>query len=232
MSKANKLLLELDTWLNEGVFDPGIFKAVFLAGGPGSGKSFVAKNVTGGQGFRMVNSDELFEYLLKKQGLKSDVATITSDRGQALRGVAKNKAALKFKLYVDGRLGLVIDGTGKDLAKIAKQRQGLTKLGYDTFMVFVNTSLNVALERNKKRKRTVPNDIVTQGWEQVQSNVGAFQSVFGSNFVIVDNSNPSDDDKKVFSMIWKKVMKFARTKPENPLAKQWIAAELEKRKRT
>ena len=52
--------------LQEGVYDPNIFQAVFLAGGPGSGKSFVARTTTGGLGMKVVNSDDAFERLLKK----------------------------------------------------------------------------------------------------------------------------------------------------------------------
>ena len=47
--------------LQEGVYDPNIFKCVFLAGGPGSGKSFVVRTTTGGLGMVIVNSDDLFE---------------------------------------------------------------------------------------------------------------------------------------------------------------------------
>ena len=37
--------MKLGDLFNEGVNDPGIFKAVFLAGGPGSGKSFVGSEI-------------------------------------------------------------------------------------------------------------------------------------------------------------------------------------------
>ena len=40
-------MLKLMDLLTEGVHDDGIFKAVFLAGGPGSGKSYVAKQIFG-----------------------------------------------------------------------------------------------------------------------------------------------------------------------------------------
>ena len=52
--------------LQEGVYDPNIFKAIFLAGGPGSGKSYVVRKTTGGSGLRIINSDDAFETLLKK----------------------------------------------------------------------------------------------------------------------------------------------------------------------
>ena len=47
--------------LAEGVYDKGIFKAFFLAGGPGSGKTFVTQNVFAGSGLKLVNSDQQFE---------------------------------------------------------------------------------------------------------------------------------------------------------------------------
>ena len=53
--------------LNEGLYDPNIFKAFFLAGGPGSGKTFVTKGSFGGTGLRMINSDTAFEVALKKE---------------------------------------------------------------------------------------------------------------------------------------------------------------------
>ena len=55
--------------LQEGVYDPNIFKAFFIAGGPGSGKSFVVRRTTGGLGLRVINSDDAFEHQLKKANL-------------------------------------------------------------------------------------------------------------------------------------------------------------------
>jgi hypothetical protein len=64
--------------LTEGVNDPNILKAVFLAGGPGSGKSFSAEQVfgidnimkgTSTLGLKVVNSDPAFEQELKKRGV-------------------------------------------------------------------------------------------------------------------------------------------------------------------
>ena len=55
--------------LQEGVYDPNILKAFFLAGGPGSGKSYVIGRTTGGLGMKIVNSDDAFEKLLKDAGL-------------------------------------------------------------------------------------------------------------------------------------------------------------------
>ena len=76
--------------LEEGVNDPAIFKAVFLAGGPGSGKSFiVGKTGLTALGFKVVNSDDAFEKAMTKAGLEMDPENIFSVQGQELRGKAK-----------------------------------------------------------------------------------------------------------------------------------------------
>jgi adenylate kinase family enzyme len=67
-------MIKLIDLLNEGVRDPGIFKAIFLAGGPGSGKSYVAQQLFGipekvnvsTYGLKMVNQDQELEMFLKK----------------------------------------------------------------------------------------------------------------------------------------------------------------------
>ena len=50
---------------------------------------------------------------------------------------------------------MVIDGTGRDYDKIANQKAILQQLGYDCYMIFVNTSLDVALERNQRLSETI-----------------------------------------------------------------------------
>ena len=96
--------------------------------------------------------------------------------------------------YLEGRLGLIIDGTGEDYDKIVKQSIKLKQLGYDTYMIFVNTSLDVALERNAKRERSVHDSVATKSWKQVQSNMGKFSQHFRGNMVIVDNNDIKEDD--------------------------------------
>ena len=55
--------------LIEGVHDKAIFKAVFLAGGPGSGKDYVLSNTLDGHGLTEINSDKALEFLMDKEGL-------------------------------------------------------------------------------------------------------------------------------------------------------------------
>jgi len=214
--------------LQEGVYDPNILKAFFLAGGPGSGKSYVVRRTTGGLGMKIVNSDDAFEKLLKDAGLSLKMPPEEEEPRDVVRGRAKKLTKARQKSYVDGRLGLIIDGTGKDYEKIAYQARELQQLGYDTHMIFVNTSLDTALERNSKRARSVPESLVVKSWNDVQQNIGKFSQLFRRNFIVVDNN---DADEEVFGKVFKQVMHLAKGKVQNTLGRQWIAKELEKRRR-
>ena len=176
-------------FVNEGPNDPAIFKAIFLAGGPGSGKSFmVGQTSLAAHGFKIVNSDIAFEKAMEKAGLAMDPETIFSAQGQAIRDKAKRLTGIQFERYVEGRLGLVIDGTGKDEEKIRNQATKLKSLGYDVAMIFVNTDLDTAIARNELRPRKLPTTTVVTMWKAVQKNIGRFQGFFKDNMLILDNS--------------------------------------------
>ena len=115
--------------LQEGVYDPNIFKAFFIAGGPGSGKSFVVKRTTGGLGMKIVNSDPAFEKMLKDAGYSTDISDLDPTIRDTIRGKAKAVTKKRRDSFVDGRLGLIIDGTGKDYDKITRQATELKQLG-------------------------------------------------------------------------------------------------------
>ena len=248
-----KPFLEEDI-LNEGARDPCIFKAIFLAGGTGSGKSFVAQKLFGipekinvsKTGLKMVNQDSELEMLLKKYFGTTDIDNMPDELFADLTGVdkqgkpvnydtsglrrfAKDLSQERLRLYTKGKLGVIIDGTGAKFAKIKKRRKELMDMGYDTYMVFVNTNLDVAMERNEKRDRVVPASIVKKSWQDVQNNMGAFQGLFGgSNFMIVQNNKVLSDAqiKKHFKMLVSKgIDKFLKKPPKNPIAKKWIRRE-------
>lgn len=210
----------------EGMYDPSIFKAIFLAGGPGSGKSYVAGKATGGLGMKIVNSDDIYELKLKSSGLGMDFTKFDEkdfEKSQIIRDKAKKLTKMRMRQWVDGRLGMIIDGTGKDFDKIKSASEGLRGLGYDTLMIFVNTSLDVALQRNQMRPRTLPDEIVKESWEDVQKNLGKFQSYFGNkNFIIVDNNDASED---VFRKVFVKIRSIVQEPLQNHIAKKWIDKE-------
>ena len=212
--------------LQEGLQDPNIFKAFFLAGGPGSGKSYVVRKTTGGTGLRVVNSDDAFESLLQKAGLSLKMPPEEEEPRDIVRDRAKKITAKRQANYIEGRIGLIIDGTGRDYDKITKQATELKQLGYDVHMIFVNTSLDVALQRNAARPRSVPESIVTKSWNDVQSNIGKFSQYFRQNFVVVDNNNATED---VFVKVFKQIKGLLKKKVRNPAAQQWVMQQMKAR---
>ena len=230
--------------LVEGVNDPGILKAVFLAGGPGSGKTYVAKGLFGiperinvsQTGMKMVNSDKELKFLLNKYGFGTDLDSLPDEVFQNLTGdgpdasglrkFAKSLTKQRQKLYTEGRLGMIIDGTGDDYNKISAEKKELEEIGYDTFMIFVNTTLEVALERNENRDRVLPKSIVEASHREVTKNIGGFQGLFGgSNFLIVDNNQDLKEEQaqKRFNMLVKKgIGQFIRRPIKNKRGLTWI----------
>ena len=249
--------MKLKDIINEGVYDPGIFKAIFLAGGPGSGKSFVANELVGipkggfskmdmsfaPSGVKLVNSDPEFEYFLKKVGIDpknladlSDEEFKKATEGDASpRAKAKKIKDAKEKLYTQGRLGLLIDGTGDDYAKIKKKNEELKKLGYDTYMLFINTTLEVAQQRNAQRDRKLPEKLVKSIWTNVQKNMGRFQGLFKGNFKIIDNSDKrvAKRESRLFPKeFYSSLNKFIKAPVKSAIAKRWIKRQLELKKKT
>ena len=229
----------LEQMMTEGVDDPGILKCVFMAGGPGSGKSFTAMEIFGidkrtkqsfsATGLKTVNSDSAFEAGLKKNGINpKDLARIekeepelwdkiTKDPG-GIRSQAKQLSQKQKQFYEAGRLGMIIDGTGHEYTKIDKLKKHAESLGYDTYMVFVNTSLEVAKERNLQRDRVLPDELLTKSWQDVQNNLGKFQNLFGGNFRIVDNTVY----KPITKDVQKAINQFIRKPIYNRIGKKWV----------
>ncbi len=216
--------------VDEGVNDPHIFKAVFMAGGPGSGKGFVAKNILGGTGLRTVNSDDMFEYLMKQKDLALDPDVIATPQGQEVRQRAKTLIKSREQQYLDGRIGLIIDGTGKEPERIQQQVNKLREIGYDSAMILVNTSLPVAQQRNKDRERTVPPELVSDLWNKVQENLMKYQQIFGAGrFHIIDNSGGLEDldRQENFDKVYVETQRFLNTPPSKKPALEWIQKQKE-----
>tara|TARA_E500000331_G_scaffold166999_1_gene161664 strand:+ start:22 stop:1446 length:1425 start_codon:yes stop_codon:yes gene_type:complete len=212
--------------LNEGINDPGVFKAVFMAGGPGSGKSLAAKKLGFlTMGLRPVNSDSSFEMGLKKAGLSLKMPEDEEEQRDAIRIHAKAMTGRRQDMYVKGRLGMVIDSTARDIKKIIVQKKLLEQLGYETAMVFVNTSLETALDRNRQRERSIPDKIVQDNHKVVRANMGKLQNTFGrSNFFIIDNDGDTKDLDKNTTKIFPRLQAFVKSFPTNKMATAWKSA--------
>jgi len=223
-------MITYEQFIKEGVYDLNIFKAVFMAGGPGSGKTHIADRTAGGLGLKAINQDDPFEIYLKKAGLSLKMPDSETAERDPLRARAKRVTVKKQEAAVIGRLGLLIDGTGHQYDKTAKRAATLSQLGYEPSMIFVNTSLEVSLYRNEKRPRSVQPKLVKKSWKDVQANMGKFQNYFGpANFFIVDNNGFEEDMIEIST----KLIRRAISKPvKNVIAAAWIANEMKKKRRT
>ena len=146
-----------------------------------------------------------------------------------IRAKAKMTTATQLDTYIRGRLGLVVDATGRDINTISGQKSMLDLIGYDSYMIFINTSLEVALERNKNRPRTIPEYLVKNSWNQVQRNIGTFQRIFSPNKMLIVDNNRSEKELVTITLntASKYIRTKLRTKPENGTAMAWIKKELE-----
>ena len=227
--------------LFEGVHDKAIFKAVFLAGGPGSGKDYILDNTLAGHGLTEINSDKALEYLMDKKGLDKTMPASEKIERDVTRGRAKSMAELRERLALHGRNGVIINGTGDDPEKIKRIKGRLEELGYDTSMIMVNTKDEVSAMRNVERGqrggRTVPESIRKEKWQAVQNARVDLGKIFGDKYIEFDNSEDLRSahpeivkaKKKEMLDIYKQMQKFVNSPPKSKQAKEWVAAELEKK---
>lgn len=198
--------------LNEGVEDFGIFKAVFMAGSPGSGKSTVRRALFGGMGLKLVDADEVRAAYLKI-GKSADYTTYGS---MALR---------QTQNYMAHRLGIIMDTTAWWLPSVMNTTKELQTLGYDVGMVQVYTPLRVALDRVHTRSshegRHVPEQEVVKRYQSLQQNTRDFIDLFDESYWFVDNSGPMP----VLDHVKRSIHNWIQQPPQNPIAQEWIQAQ-------
>jgi dephospho-CoA kinase len=224
--------------LNEGVHDQGIFKAVFLAGGPGSGKDYVLSNTLEGQGLVEINSDKALEFLMDKKGLDKTMPATEKDKRDIVRTRAKTITELKQRLALLGRNGLIINGTGDDFEKISRIKEKLEELGYESAMILVNTDDEISKERNIERGqrggRTVPEQVRKEKWENVQNSRPEFAKLFGQNYMEFDNSQDLRQappevvkaKKEELLQLYTNIQEFVGRPPATEASQEWVATQM------
>ena len=209
---------ELELEITEGVNDSGIFKAIVMAGGPGSGKSYVAKKLgLGTMGLRVINSDSFFELLLKKKGLSLKMPDNEEEEREAARFYAKALTSKRLDDSIRGRLGVLIDSTSGDVKKTSKIIQRLKQVGYDVKVLFVQTTLEVAQKRNQERPRSVPPEALEFSWKGAQKAKSQLKSIVGSrDYHEIDNNHGDKPDMALAGKLtsWSKKL--------NTRGQQWI----------
>ena len=216
----------------EGRNDPSIFHAVFMAGAPGAGKSYVSDWMALGPqlGYKVINSDMEFTRYMKDAGLTDDKGAVVLDPNKefergVIRTVAKRHTKSKHDHALIGRLGLVIDGTGANAKKVMGQKKTLEQLGYECAMVYVTIPLEDSIASDKKRgedgERTIGPELVTQKFKELDKSLPVLKRSFGKLFFVIDNS-VREKTPVIIRNVLNIITKWSKTMPKNRAAKTWM----------
>jgi len=222
----------LKVYISEGRHDPSIFKAVFMAGAPGAGKSYVSDWMSLGPqlGYKVINSDMEFTRYMKDAGLTDEKGAVILDPEQeyergVIRTVAKRHTQAKTNYAMVGRLGLVIDGTGANASKVQKQKATLEKLGYETAMVYVSIPLEDSIESDRKRGeeggRSIGPELVTQKFKELDKSIPKLKKSFGKMFFVIDNT-VREKTPALIRKVESVIKKWSKQLPKNKAAKEWM----------
>ena len=149
-------------------YNHGKNKAIFVTGGPGSGKDVVIRECIAEQNITEFNLTQIMDILNDKHKL-------------AMRSMNPRMESIRT------RGPLIINGPADDFSKIAHIKEELEELGYETMMIFVDTTDVVSKERNTLLSRMMAESIRHDRWSKAQQNVETFTNLF-TNFVRFDNT--------------------------------------------
>ena len=195
--------------ITEGPHDPYRHKAIFFAGSPGAGKTYVARKLAGTfQGLKQVNMDSVFKHLMTQKKLSWKMPPEEEPEREKQRQRSKELVAKQQQTYADSGLGLLIDSTGRILGTIRRIKDELEDKGYETTMIFVNTDLETALRRNKERERTLPDKLIHKNFSVVEQNLGRFQRLFDDVHIINNSDSAQDQVPEQLERVEKDIRKF------------------------
>jgi cytidylate kinase len=173
----------------EGRYDPYTGKAIFFAGGAGSGKTFIARKLASVfYGMKQVNPDAALKLLMKRAGLDLKMPDREEPKREPLRQYSKQVTGKQQELYKKEKLGMLIDTTGRSYPTIENMKQELEAQDYDTAMVFVDADLKTQIKRNRMRQRQVPEKVISNNYDAIKQNMDRYRQLFGDNFYYINNS--------------------------------------------
>ena len=195
--------------ITEGPHDPFRHKAIFFAGSPGSGKTYIARKLAGAfQGLKQVNMDSVFKHLMTQKKLSWKMPPEEEPEREKQRQRSKELVSKQQQTYAEGGLGLLIDATGRIYGTVEKIKNELENQGYQTTMIFVNTDLETALRRNKERERTLPDELIHKNYKVIEQNIGRFQRLFGDIHIINNSDTVQNEVPEQLEQLEKEIRKF------------------------
>ena len=193
----------------EGPHDPYRYKAIFFAGSPGAGKTYVARKLADVfQGLKQVNMDIIFKHLMTKKNLSWKMPPEEEPEREKQRQRSKELVAKQQQSYADSGLGLLLDSTGRITGTVRRIKDELEDKGYETTMIFVNTDLETALRRNKERERTLPDKLIHQNFEIIEQRLGEYQRMFNDVHIINNSESTQDTMPDQIAQVEKNIRKF------------------------
>lgn len=178
--------------LNENV-NRGLFKAIFVTGGPGSGKDIIIRECIAEHKAVELNTIQAVDSLFKNAYIKE----------------------------VKERKPLIINGPAEDIDRISIVKEYLENLGYSTMMVFVETSNEASQERNTKLSRMMVESIRQDKWNLAQKNKCIFSESF-SNFMMFDNSGTLSSIEEDVTDTYITINDFLDNKEYSKFAMTWL----------
>lgn len=214
------LRFELEKMLiKESIEDKGILKSCFMAGTPGAGKSYTISKVKSGQvDPRIVNTDKFTEFISSSLGVSaSEMGNYWKNYGGKIKLLGLNQLVL----YINSLLPLWIDGTSSSPNSLFKRQGILKSIGYDTAMIWVETSLDTAIERNRQRDRTVPEDFLRSTYEKIQELKSYYKSEFRYFFEV--RNDEGELNNEAITQAYRKVDSFFNSPLDNPIGSRLVS---------
>ena len=187
--------------LNENIYR-GMFKAVFVTGGPGSGKDVILREAIAENRAVEINSSQMVDYLGDKQKLAEKTADY---RREAIRA----------------RKPLIINGPADKQNEMTWIKEELEELGYETLMVFVETTNETSKSRNQKLAKMIAESTRQVKWKQAQESKQTYQKLF-KDFISLNNSGSLEEIEEDITDIYQKINNFIDVKILNEEAYIWL----------
>ena len=187
--------------LNESA-DRGLFKAIFVTGGPGSGKDIVIRECISESKAVELNFQQAYDYLCDKQKLSEKS---NDNRRESIRC----------------RGPLIINGPADDFQRITYIEEELSELGYETMFVFVDTTNEASKERNSKLSRMMVESMRNEKWQKSQNNKDWMMNHYDNVLVFENNASISEIEETI-TETYQLVNKFIEQKEYSDIAKDWL----------
>ncbi len=203
--------------LSESINDKGLFKAVFILGIPGAGKSTVIRQITDGAIHpRVVNTDKQVEFLHRQGKIDASDPKHWDQVGDKVQKLVVSQLAL----YVNAMVPLYIDTTSASSQAVLRRKGLLESFGYDVMAVWVDVDVETARERVRARnnQRHVDDDHVVKSHEHASKTRDFVLSRFEHSIIVNNDANGNTVDLSVF----KKIRDFYLSPLANPIGAEYV----------